>query len=1029
MLNCLSKSTAEVQISHSDVEMLLSVLNGVLILHCQDSAILRLCLSTFVTVARNMKSLFATTGFLSIMPTLLDIYATHQANDIVTGAIEFTCSQLFILHRNPFLLQLFGSAAALLQLTTNETDNAKPLRRSHIKNILFSLEKYGRRPSKPFVPPTRSENNQAYHPLDYLDVLELVDSKKPLQPLDLCYQNDMYDFSPVSILTSAVSSCIAVIAFDTAESPRGTQMLQVLRTLVHEEVWYDEKPADTTKSAKEELQKIIALAGSLKSLIFSCESLTRPFTVPQRTVNSGAEVTRHLGSLAPSFVPHHSKDHDVEAGRPRITVQETFVDTDSQWEFSSPRNHLLAIIAHFLTSATSRIHQLSKFVGDLSTRPPEIIDAKSHIRLSEIAQTLLKVAPYDQEVMACEGLQLYMTEILPTVDFSVESLKQTLQQLLRRVDKTFIKVMKKPNSKRETNWNAAAKIIEGLTKTLCHNNLIALMPQLRSITGNCISMTLAEPGSAGSELALSTIPHAVLINTPSVIQPSVASIFRQATIDLCAVYLQAGKEYCNLEQLSAQFSDQLFRLVVCILLPLVLRLGSGGTSDLPALRIEDLRYIIRALIQLLHPPLPKQQLNQHHSTGQSIKLTVTSNMTRTNSNMSNPPSGGGDKDKGPTSPTVLAINKQQDLSRRVAFLGLKIVIVCYEGRLGSEWLRLAKSIEDYGDKGNVGLAFWQFLEYTIVYRTALFVHLVPFAARILDTPSSSPTKKLETSLSEQEEQVQASIRSALAGNDNNGPSKAPELIFTKISQEISTVLEEYIAMSSAIQPSRSPTTIVAEENSIGEASEGILRLADLARFRAHGKRKDSTQVSSVIHHADRSSSSGGGNAAPGKRSPPIVIPVVVERTEPLEANKANSEEQQVGLDRKRSTLIRQRAQYGLGEGNSQHHPPAKKRTPGAGPANERSEAMEMMQILKGSGATTTLPSVREQLDHVTNNVVPPTIATTTRNTNSSSNNSNSNSKVIPVSVVNSRKQSKDKTAHRRQSVDSLNDDENIKLLK
>ena len=84
-------------------------------------------------------------------------------------------------------------------------------------------------------------------------------------------------------------------------------------------------------------------------------------------------------------------------------VQETVVDTDSQWEFSSPRNHLLAIVAHFLTSATTRIRHLSKVLGDLSTRPPELVDVKSHIRLSEIAQTLLKVAPYDKDVMGCEG--------------------------------------------------------------------------------------------------------------------------------------------------------------------------------------------------------------------------------------------------------------------------------------------------------------------------------------------------------------------------------------------------------------------------------------------------------------------------------------------------------------------------------------------------------------------------------------------------------------------------------------------------
>lgn len=238
LLTNLSKTSSEVQLSHTDIAMLISVLNGVLLLHCQDSAILRHCLATFITVSRNMKSLFATTGFLQIMPTILKIYAMHQTNGMVVEAIEFACSQFFILHRNPFLLQLFGSAASLLELSASEVE-AKPLKRSHVKKILFSLERYGRRQSKAAVVVTSATKLAALHPLDHLDILEKVDTKKPLQPLDLCYQNDQFDFTPATVLTSAVSSCIAVISYDTAESPRGTQMLQVLRTLIHEEVWYD----------------------------------------------------------------------------------------------------------------------------------------------------------------------------------------------------------------------------------------------------------------------------------------------------------------------------------------------------------------------------------------------------------------------------------------------------------------------------------------------------------------------------------------------------------------------------------------------------------------------------------------------------------------------------------------------------------------------------------------------------------------------------------------------------------------------
>lgn len=139
-----------------------------------------------------------------------------------------------------------------------------------------------------------------------------MDTKKPLQPLDFCYQNDTHDATAQTILTSAVSSCIAVIAFDSAESPRGTQMLQVLRTLLNEEVWHEEKYADNAKSAKDELQKIISLAASLKSLIFSCDSLTRPFTVPVKSP------TNQDGSHGRSVVmasPSHDGRRDVEAGR------------------------------------------------------------------------------------------------------------------------------------------------------------------------------------------------------------------------------------------------------------------------------------------------------------------------------------------------------------------------------------------------------------------------------------------------------------------------------------------------------------------------------------------------------------------------------------------------------------------------------------------------------------------------------------------------------------------------------------------
>lgn len=49
-----------------------------------------------------------------IIPTILRIYSNYQSNPLITRTIEFAIQQFYIMHRKPFLLQLFGSVAPLL---------------------------------------------------------------------------------------------------------------------------------------------------------------------------------------------------------------------------------------------------------------------------------------------------------------------------------------------------------------------------------------------------------------------------------------------------------------------------------------------------------------------------------------------------------------------------------------------------------------------------------------------------------------------------------------------------------------------------------------------------------------------------------------------------------------------------------------------------------------------------------------------------------------------------------------------------
>lgn len=49
--------------------------------------------------------------------SLLKTYADYESNPLLRRGIEFCCRQFYILHRKPFILQLFASVAPLLEFT------------------------------------------------------------------------------------------------------------------------------------------------------------------------------------------------------------------------------------------------------------------------------------------------------------------------------------------------------------------------------------------------------------------------------------------------------------------------------------------------------------------------------------------------------------------------------------------------------------------------------------------------------------------------------------------------------------------------------------------------------------------------------------------------------------------------------------------------------------------------------------------------------------------------------------------------
>lgn len=101
--------------------------------------------------------------------------------------MEFVCKQFYVLHRKPFLLQMFGSCADLLDQNDSDLE-ANPMRvkAKYLFALLLSME-------------------QNCEPLDQLDILAMLPYPKPLQALDMCYRDEPNTFN---ILTDAMASCV-----------------------------------------------------------------------------------------------------------------------------------------------------------------------------------------------------------------------------------------------------------------------------------------------------------------------------------------------------------------------------------------------------------------------------------------------------------------------------------------------------------------------------------------------------------------------------------------------------------------------------------------------------------------------------------------------------------------------------------------------------------------------------------------------------------------------------------------------------
>ncbi|CAE1324419.1 UNC80 [Acanthosepion pharaonis] len=688
----------------NDLPLFLNVLNGTIVLHCEDTAVLRFCLAILINTSKHFKHIFSTSGFLHVMPTLLRVYSNNQPNTVLCKSIEFTCRQFYILHRKPFILQMFGSTAPILDMDSSVTRvfDCNKVQPDALFKLLIKI---------------------GGHCPDNYDILDLVTGEKPLKALDFCYENDPGTFDIVDV----INMCVTVIAY-SPDSFRSGQMLTILEVVVPKYLKYlieATNQKDSFSAAQGEIQAITNIAISIRALINSCETFTRNRILTQRhmdAVNANMKPTQNHTNYSTQTSGYYYDDKEEshasrggDEGRKKGYLPDV-EDVDARQEFRKPRDTLLFIASEFFTNCHFRLRELRKKQVDPSIRPPdrppELFDFKTHNRLADIAHTLLKLAPNDPYSISCPGLQSYMVHVLPITDWSQEQVRPALNLILRRLDRLFSKVSKKILVRRQVDWEAAANLLKGVYLTLRKHNFIAHLTHLKTLINVLIGLILS--GSTGTNQDhLGPTFYGSHKSDQSQNSLPAPSVFCSAVIKLVAMQIQVLGAQFSLEQICGGVSvfpsiETCLNILVDFILPLCIRTGYGR-RDTPRLLHADIRFALSVVLHALNPQM--KQTSQSNAKSCSHQLNIGE---QGQSDSFNQP------DKYSTKQGCFELQEQ------TAYLGLQVLMVCFDKMLAAEWHHVAKFIMDISTKTKGTLSLWKFLDFVVTYRPSIFLLLQPF---------------------------------------------------------------------------------------------------------------------------------------------------------------------------------------------------------------------------------------------------------------------------------------------------------------
>ncbi|XP_078578406.1 protein unc-80 homolog isoform X2 [Branchiostoma floridae x Branchiostoma japonicum] len=712
-----------------DISLFLRTITGIFSLHCDDINMARHCLAALLNTAQRFKSVFTTHGYQYILSTILQVYANNQHNMILCEAIQFCVKQFYLLHRIPFILQLFGTVAPLLE--ARHSKEQPMVSAECLFKLILSL-------------------GQTCH--DPVNLLGLLVEGRPLQTLDYFYADDPPDMT----IIEAMNVCITVVAY-AADSLRSIQMLCVLEALVPfymRHLMKETNRRDSISAAKEELTSIEQLAVSMEALTQSCEPFNRTISASILRSNdtTGSVNKRKTNVLAasktmvsPTSTREPVKEDDDELkvrfmeDTRRIQYEQNVQSAPGHYEFHRPREAFLNIIVEYFVGSKSRFKQLRRML-DPRFQVPELLSTRSHIRIVEILDSFLRTATDDPLSLGSVGLQRYFTDMLPIIDWSVPSKRPALVLLLRKLERMFSRIYKRPSLRCHLDWVSATNLLKGVYFTLTKQNIIAHLPQLNLLVTVCVNLLLADVTSAPGEgltILQMTSPGISTLMTPP-------AGFCAVIVRLAAAQIQFLKNDLTLDQGLRGFvndpsQEKVDTSMLNLMLPLLIRVGTAN-KDIPKISRIDILYAVSTFLGIL---IPAKDVSSHLQRSGSITASLTSF------------SLAGDH-------TAAACSS---ITPFIAVLGLKILLTCFSKNLTEEWGMLSTALQEFEvafhPVGTGGLAFLDLMDFIVTKRPPVFVLLKPFLLMQLSKVAV---------LTEQEALLQDRLQDKLYGHTHLSPA-------------------------------------------------------------------------------------------------------------------------------------------------------------------------------------------------------------------------------------------------------------------